>query len=170
MRILEIILQLIISVFKLFSIIKSKSKGVPHQAGTTSELFNSVLHFKSNEYFKERWGGISKDTNTITNAEHLLRRIDVVRDAFGAPLIITSGYRSPDYNVSIGGSQRSAHCEGRAVDLNDPDANLARFLLSERGLSLLASLSLYMEHPNYTQGWIHLTSRAPASKRRVFIP
>ena len=39
-----------------------------------------------------------------------------MRDALG-PIRITSGYRSPELNRAIGGSNKSQHCKGQALDL-----------------------------------------------------
>jgi len=41
-----------------------------------------------------------------------------VRDAFRNPIYVSSGYRSADLNAAIGGSKRSQHVEGRALDLD----------------------------------------------------
>tara|TARA_B100001057_G_scaffold343979_2_gene344912 strand:- start:1889 stop:2350 length:462 start_codon:yes stop_codon:yes gene_type:complete len=37
----------------------------------------------------------------------------------GGPIKINSFYRCPKLNKAIGGSKRSQHCEGRAVDIDD---------------------------------------------------
>jgi zinc D-Ala-D-Ala carboxypeptidase len=41
-----------------------------------------------------------------------------VRDHFGVPIAVTSGYRSKELNAAIGGSKRSQHIQGRALDLD----------------------------------------------------
>ena len=41
-----------------------------------------------------------------------------LRSAFGTPIYVSSGYRSADLNTAIGGSSRSQHVEGRALDLD----------------------------------------------------
>ena len=41
-----------------------------------------------------------------------------IRDALGCPIHVSSGYRSADLNTAIGGSRRSQHVEGRALDLD----------------------------------------------------
>lgn len=41
-----------------------------------------------------------------------------LRDAFGCPIYVSSGYRSPELNRAIGGAKRSQHMEGRALDLD----------------------------------------------------
>lgn len=48
-------------------------------------------------------------------AEHIFQPL---RDHFGVPIYVSSGYRSPDLNRAIGGSKRSQHMEGRALDLD----------------------------------------------------
>ena len=41
-----------------------------------------------------------------------------LRDAFECPIYVSSGYRGPELNRAIGGSLRSQHMEGRALDLD----------------------------------------------------
>lgn len=42
----------------------------------------------------------------------------IVRNAIGAPLYITSGVRSPKMNAQVGGSENSSHLKGLAVDIS----------------------------------------------------
>lgn len=46
--------------------------------------------------------------------------LELVRELLGAPILITSGYRSPEVNSAIGGSPNSQHCKGEAVDFIAP--------------------------------------------------
>ena len=41
-----------------------------------------------------------------------------LRDAFGTPIYVSSGYRSEALNKAIGGAKRSQHIQGRALDLD----------------------------------------------------
>ena len=50
----------------------------------------------------------------------LLEKLQDLRDRVGAPVNITSGYRSPEYNKRIGGSPNSQHILGRAADIKVP--------------------------------------------------
>ncbi len=43
---------------------------------------------------------------------------DKVREHFGKPIGITSGFRSPELNKRIGGSKSSQHLEGKAIDID----------------------------------------------------
>lgn len=62
---------------------------------------------------------------TIQNLNRLVITIlDPLREAWGKPIQITSGYRSPALNKAIGGSATSAHVDGRAADLNIKGINI----------------------------------------------
>ena len=53
----------------------------------------------------------------LKNMQVLIRDlIQPMRDALG-PIRISSGYRSPALNRAIGGSSKSQHCKGQAVDI-----------------------------------------------------
>ena len=53
----------------------------------------------------------------LKNMQILIRDlIQPMRDALG-PIRISSGYRSPVLNRAIGGSTKSQHCKGQALDL-----------------------------------------------------
>jgi len=54
-------------------------------------------------------------TNLKLIAEHVFQPL---RDHFEVPIYVSSGYRSPKLNRSIGGSNTSQHCQGRALDLD----------------------------------------------------
>ena len=41
-----------------------------------------------------------------------------IREHFGVPIHISSGYRSKDLNTAIGGSLSSQHCQGEAIDID----------------------------------------------------
>jgi hypothetical protein len=43
---------------------------------------------------------------------------DQVREHFGKPIGISSGFRSIELNSKIGGSKTSQHCEGKALDID----------------------------------------------------
>jgi len=53
----------------------------------------------------------------LKNMQVLVRDlIQPIRDALG-PIRISSGYRNPELNRAIGGSSKSQHCKGEALDL-----------------------------------------------------
>lgn len=55
------------------------------------------------------------------NLERLMTYLDSVRQAYGAPITISSGYRSPALNKAVGGAPTSQHLRGEAADLVTDD-------------------------------------------------
>lgn len=54
------------------------------------------------------------------NMEIVAEKIfEPLREWVGGPIRINSFFRCTDLNRAIGGSSRSQHCEGRAIDLDD---------------------------------------------------
>ena len=60
------------------------------------------------------------DKESIANLHELANYLEEIREEIGKPIIITSGYRSPALNQAVGGSPKSDHMEGRAVDFICP--------------------------------------------------
>jgi hypothetical protein len=79
-----------------------------------------------------------------------------VRDHFG-PVVVTSGYRSPEVNKAIGGSASSDHCKGMAADfeiLGVPNRDVAQWIIEN-----LKTKQTILEFPgaNPNDGWIHVS-------------
>ena len=60
------------------------------------------------------------------NAEQMENMITIAEEVFeplrayvGGPIKINSFFRSPELNKAIGGSTKSQHCHGQAIDLDD---------------------------------------------------
>ena len=65
--------------------------------------------------------GISNEP-TIEHLENLKALAENIfqplRDYFGVPIAVSSGYRSVELNKAIGGSSTSQHCKGEAIDID----------------------------------------------------
>ena len=62
------------------------------------------------------------DNRPPTSAYHLLhvlveQLLDPIREAWGAPILVSSGYRCKELNALIGGAKNSHHLLGCAADL-----------------------------------------------------
>jgi hypothetical protein len=58
-----------------------------------------------------------------------LVKCDALREAYGKPLIVASGIRTPERNKQVGGVKNSSHLLGYAVDWKDiSDSELIAFL------------------------------------------
>ena len=60
----------------------------------------------------------------IENLKYVAEKVfQPTRDHFGVPIYISSGYRSQALNEAIGGSPRSFHSHGMALDLDQDGRN-----------------------------------------------
>jgi uncharacterized protein YcbK (DUF882 family) len=55
--------------------------------------------------------------NALSNIIELAKNLQVLRDAVGKTITITSGYRSQKHNAKIGGAKNSQHVKGTASDI-----------------------------------------------------
>ena len=53
----------------------------------------------------------------LVNIEETIKFADAMRESVGLPIVITSSYRNPSLNESVGGSSTSLHLQFNALDL-----------------------------------------------------
>ena len=75
---------------------------------------NKLGYFSLNEFDSN--DGAKMPANVKANILKLIENLNVLREVLGAPITITSGYRSPAHNARIGGAKESQHMEGKAAD------------------------------------------------------
>lgn len=56
-------------------------------------------------------------SDAVLVAPRLVMVLQTIRDHFGTAVTINSGYRTPQYNATIGGVIQSQHCYGTAADI-----------------------------------------------------
>ena len=60
--------------------------------------------------------------DAIDNLDRLVTRVlDKLRDGWGRPIIVTSGYRCKELNAAVGGARNSQHLKGQAADIVSDD-------------------------------------------------
>lgn len=80
-----------------------------------------VGYFDSKE-FACNDGSVSPygEMNVVMELVELLNHI---RELYGKPIVVTSGYRSPAHNKKVGGVSNSQHIYGRAADIKPLSKN-----------------------------------------------
>lgn len=86
----------------------------------------------------------------------LQARINIIREAYGKPMIVTSGFRTRLDQERINPKvTKSAHMEGKAVDILDEDGTLHQWCKDND--DIIRKAGLYLEE---RQGnWQHFQSR-----------
>ena len=117
----------------------------------------------------------------IANLTNLSKWLEVLRERAGTPIIINSGYRSPQLNRKIGGAANSNHLTGCAVDIRTSGMEQAicyaailinyakesqhdfdELLIEKRSASPLGS-----SKNRYGAVWVHFAVRPSNNRRKV---
>ena len=62
----------------------------------------------------------------LQNMEMVAKKVfEPLREAVDAPIKINSFFRCEELNKAIGGSSKSQHCQGRAIDIDDIYGNVS---------------------------------------------
>ena len=125
-------------------------------------------HFYRQEF--DCHNGVVYPADWLDRLMRLILILESVRFRFGVPIRIMSGYRTAEWNASVGGAPHSMHMVGRAADFrplcHDPGAgksdqsreNVLRgmhdWLASEHRTLTIGGLGYYPEH-----GFIHVDIR-----------
>ena len=115
----------------------------------------------------------------IANLKRLCTWLEVLRERAspdpskgrGVPIIINSGYRSPQLNKKIGGAAKSNHLTGCAVDIRVENMEqLLRYaviLLDYADESKQEFDELLIEKNRYGAIWLHFAVRPKDNRRKV---
>ena len=91
--------------------------------------------------------------------------LDPLRELYGKPIIVNSGYRSFKLNKAVGGAKNSQHLVGQASDIrtvqNTKESNKELFDLIKN--SKLPFDQLINE---YDYNWVHV-SHSPRNRRQI---
>ena len=130
--------------------------------GTISENF-SFKEFEASEIAK-KYGicNVITDWRVRDNIVALVDNIlQPLRDAWGKPIHINSGYRCPALNKAVGGVPTSQHVRGQAADCGvDDPLGLARLLLD---------LGLDFDQAIVYPTFLHLSYRDDGKNRRELL-
>ena len=96
--------------------------------------------------------------NLTTLATNVL---EPLREEFGKPIIVTSGYRSQALNRAVGGSPTSQHCYGQAADIrtleDTPESNRELFECAQR-LVKAKKIKVGQLIDEYSYNWVHIST------------
>ena len=109
----------------------------------------------------------------IANMKRLCGWLEALRERAGTPIIINSGYRSPQLNKKIGGVANSNHTTGCASDIRVKDEEqlirFANIVLDYAKESQQEFDELLIEKNRYGAIWLHLAVRPNVNRHKVRI-
>ena len=92
--------------------------------------------------------------------------LDPLREAYGKPIIVTSGYRCEKLNKAVGGAASSQHVKGEASDIRSvqdtPEENKKLF-------DLIVKLGLPFDQliNEYNYDWVHVSFGARHRRQKL---
>ena len=96
-------------------------------------------------------------------AKHIF---EPLREWVGGPIKINSFYRCPDLNSAIGGSSKSQHCQGRAIDLDDTfghktNAQMYNYIKENLNFDQM----IWEFGDDHNPDWVHVSYVSPDENR-----
>lgn len=110
--------------------------------------------------------GLVEEANLISLVAHIL---DPLREAYGKPIRVNSGYRSPALNKAIGGATSSQHMKGQAADITAGSRKE-----NQKLFDLIIEKKLPFDQLIFEQGdkkvgpdWVHVSLDPTRDRRQI---
>ena len=140
---------------------------------TTNSKMQLSQHFLLGEFTKSSYPEVYNIPShvAIENMKRVCGWLEVLRDRYDAPIIINSGYRSPQLNKRVGGVSTSNHLTGCAVDIRcssiEQAIEYAAILIGYARESQQDYDELFIEKNKYGRYWVHFAVRPQENRRKI---
>jgi hypothetical protein len=107
----------------------------------------------------------------IENFKKLAEKVfQPIREHFGVPIHISSGYRSSALNKAVGGSSSSQHCSGEAIDIDMDgttvkNADIFNFIKDNLNFDQL----IWEFGTNDNPDWVHVSYESTGKQRKQIL-
>ena len=141
---------------------------------------NLSEHFVLGEFTRSKYPEVYNipSHEAIANLKRLCQWLEGLREASsgpskkrGEPIVINSGYRSPQLNRKVGGAPTSNHLTGCAVDIRTSGYEqaivYAAILIDYAKESQQEFDELLIERNRYGAVWVHFAVRPKDNRHRV---
>ena len=133
-------------------------------------MISEHISYKESVYsITETRRGINNipDDEQLTNMELVAEEVfEPLREWVGGPIKINSFFRCPKLNKAIGGSSKSQHCYGQAIDIDDTfhkasNADMYNYIKDHLEFDQL----IWEFGDNKNPDWVHVSYVSPEENR-----
>ena len=134
---------------------------------------NLSEHFVLGEFTRSKYPEVYNipSHEAIANLKRLCEWLEVLRNKIGHPIVINSGYRSPQLNRKVGGAANSNHLTGCAADIRtlgyEQAIVYAAILINYAKESQQEFDELLIEKNRYGAVWLHFAVRPKENRHKV---
>ena len=106
-----------------------------------------------------------KGSDVVLLDDELVVLLQCIREHFGKPITITSGYRTAAHNAKVGGSKSSQHLLGRAADIQVRGVSVEDVAAyAESLMPTWGGVGRYPVKAGRAKGWVHVDTRVNKSR------
>lgn len=90
--------------------------------------------------------------------------LDPLREAYGSPIQVNSGFRCQELNTKVGGAENSQHTKGEAADITagNKEENRKLFELTQE---LNIPFDQLIDEKDFS--WIHISHRKEGNRKQI---
>ena len=126
-----------------------------------SYIMDTDADKKVGQHFKVREFACKDGSQVVFIDDYLVTLLDILRNQIGKPVIITSGYRTPARNSSVGGAKYSYHMRGMAADIVVKSMN-AKEVAKKLDKIIPSSCGIIVYNT-----WVHIDTREKKYRKGV---
>ena len=148
-------------------------KDIVKPSGSTDVKLSA--HFYLKDFIKSETATRKRidNTPTLTHLENLKQVCENILEPVYAhykkPIRINSAYRGPKLNKAVGGSSKSQHCNGEAVDFEIdgvPNPELAAWVTNNLNFDQII-LEFYNPKEGPNSGWVHCSYKKNNNRKSI---
>lgn len=128
--------------------------------------FKFIEMIRSAKATEKNIDNFPKECDIIDNIIFTMECLDQIREEYGLPLYVSSGYRCPELNRAVGGVKTSQHVKGEASDINlgSIEKNRAFFNWCSANIKRLP-IDQLIDESHYS--WVHISFTKENQRHQV---
>ena len=142
----------------------------PHRGGGWEGVYFTLEEFTYSITAQHLGIDNTPSGEAVKNLERLVSRVlDPLREAWGSPIIVTSGYRCEELNARVGGVKTSYHLRGMAADIRPKNGFLYELYAFVERMFVDNKMPITECYIDHRRGDIHIAYDADDNNTWPFI-